>query len=613
VTDISDPVRFPIRRETSAVSTTPAGLQSTAEISRRRWLVAVLNGVTYLGLSWWLGTILAVNGWSSVDMILFGCFLIGTPWTVLGFWNAAIGLWLLHGSSDCLAKVAPFAAAGDSGDPLRLETAILMTLRNEDPARALKRLRIVKQSIDQTGAGEHFSYFILSDTDDATVAAAEEAMAHAWAVQSGTPHRIVYRRRGDNEGFKAGNVRDFCSRWGHQFELMLPLDADSLMTGDTIVRMVRMMQAYPKLGILQSLVTGMPSQSGFARIFQFGMRHGMRPYTVGSAWWMADCGPFWGHNALVRIRPFAEHCALPVLAGNGPLGGHVMSHDQVEATFMRRAGYEVRVWPEECGSWEENPPTLADFSRRDVRWCQGNLQYGRLIGYPGLLPMSRFQLAWAILMFLGIPAWTLLIALLPFKAMEAGPVGTFPAASAAALYVTFLAMYLSPKLAGFVDILARPGESRRYGGPSRFLAGAATELLFSFLVGAATTLRITLFMIGLPFGRSVTWSGQERDAHTLSWRSAVSGLWPQLVFGAAVLGTLAVVQPALIWWTLPLTLGYLVAIPFAVLTSTPSIGRRLSRSGLCAIPEEQTTPWELTALGADDAAVGSRNLQTEAA
>ena len=572
-----------------------------------------LNGVTYLGLCVWLATILGAEGWSAIDAILFACFLIGSPWTVLGFWNAVIGLWLLHVESDPVARVAPFVAAGDSDEPVRLDTAILLTLRNEDPARALKRLRIVKQSLDATGAGEHFSYFILSDTSDAVVAIAEEAMAHAWALESGAPHRVIYRRRTDNAGFKAGNVRDFCTRWGSSFELMLPLDADSLMTGDTILRMVRMMQAYPKLGILQSLVTGMPSKSAFARIFQFGMRHGMRPYTMGSAWWMADCGPFWGHNALVRIKPFIEHCDLPLLSGTGPLSGHVLSHDQVEATLMRRGGFEVRVWPEECGSWEENPPTLADFSRRDVRWCQGNLQYVRLLRLPGLLPMSRFQLAWAILMFLGVPAWTLLIGLLPFKALDGEEAALFPVTSAAALYLTFLGMYLSPKLAGFADVLAESGARLRYGGGLRFLAGAATELLFSFLVGAATTLRITLFMLGLPFGKSATWNGQERDAHRLTWRSAVAGLWPQLAFGVAVIGSLMAVAPALVGWSLPLTLGYLVAIPFAVVTSGAAMGQILVGTGLCAIPEERETPWEITALHAHGDTSLRPVLETEAA
>src|SRR5690606_4411731 len=157
------------------------------------------------------------------------------------------------------------------------------------------------------------------------VAAAEEAAIAAWKAEDADGARITYRRRTDNTGYKAGNVRDFCTRWGRDFELMLPLDADSLMSGEAIVRLVRMMQAHPRLGILQSLVAAMPSSSAFAGIFRSGMRHGMRAYTMGRAWWVGDCGPFWGHKALVRIKPFVEACELPVLAGGPPVGGHVLS------------------------------------------------------------------------------------------------------------------------------------------------------------------------------------------------------------------------------------------------------------------------------------------------
>jgi membrane glycosyltransferase len=471
-----------------------------------------------------------------------------------------------------------------------------MTLRNEDPARAFARLKIVKDSIEATGEGEHFAYFILSDTSSPEVAAAEEAAVEAWRRATADPDRIVYRRRRENTAYKAGNLRDFCERWGRDFDVMLPLDADSLMAGPTIVRLVRTMQAHPRLGILQSLIVGAPASSAFARIFQFGMRHGMRSYTTGSAWWIGDCGPFWGHNALVRIAPFAGECHLPVLPGGPPLGGYVMSHDQVEATLMRRAGYEVRVLPEENGSWEDNPPTLFEFSRRDLRWCQGNMQYTKLLGLPGLLKMSRFQLAWAILMFLGVPAMTLMIALAPAKFLDGEDLSAFPSGLALAVYLTFLLMYLSPKLAGLADILLTPGGTRRYGGTARFLASAAIEVGFSFLLGAVTTFRLTLFMIGLLFGRSVIWSGQSRDAHGVSWATAVTGLWPPLLFGALVCGALAWLSPTVLLWSLPLTLGYLVGIPFAVATAAPWLGEALRRHHLCAIPEELETPAEIAAL-----------------
>lgn len=584
---------FPI----SAATMTPAGIQPKGLLARRRLVVATLNLVTYVGLLAWLTSILGNQGWSAIDVLIFICFAIAAPWSVVGIWNALIGLWLLHGRRDPRRIVAPFAYAGDMETPIVARTAILMTLRNEDPARAFARLETTILSLAATGHDAKFSYFILSDTNDAIVALQEERRFAD--LKRRHPHmaeRLFYRRRTSNEGFKAGNVRDFCERWGRDFEFMLPLDADSVMSGKTICRMVRMGQAFPKLGILQSLVVGAPTKSGFARIFQFGMRHGMRPYTMGSAWWAGDCGPFWGHNALVRIAPFRDHCHLPLIPGKPPLGGQILSHDQVEAVLMRRAGFECRVLPEETGSYEDNPPTLLEFTRRDLRWCQGNMQYWALIGMKGIEPMSRFQLVWAILMFIGIPASTLLIGLAVLKPFDGESLILFPADSALGLYAAFLGMYLAPKLAGFLDIALSPGGLARYGGPLRFAGGVIGELFFSFLLGAATTLRTSLFMIGLLFGRSVIWSGQARDAHALSWSSAIAGLWPQMIFGLFLYALAALHAPSLIFWSAPLTLGYLLAVPFAVLTSRESFGHFLEKTGLCAIPEDLAAPPVLTML-----------------
>ena len=202
-------------------------------------------------------------------------------------------------------------------------------------------------------------------------------------------------------------IRDsFCDRWGNNHEFAITLDADSFMPADAVLRLLRIAQANPTLGILQTLIVGMPSVSVFARVFQFGMRLGMRSYTLGATWWQGDCGPYWGHNAVIRLAPFIAHCRMPVLPGNGPLSGHLLSHDQVEAVLMRRAGYEVRVLPIEGLSWEENPPTLMEFSRRDLRWCQGNMQYWQLLRMPGLKPISRFQLLFAIWMYLSSVSYT---------------------------------------------------------------------------------------------------------------------------------------------------------------------------------------------------------------
>ena len=593
---VAPPGVKPASRGTGDEFSSGAG-QSSALPARRRLIVAALNITTYLALLGWLVGILSPGGWSVVDIAIFVCFAVAAPWSVLGVWNAILGVWLLHGRRDARLLVAPFAADIDMSEPLRISTAIVMTIRNEDPARAFARLDVVKRSVDATGHGDRFDWFVLSDTTDPAVAAREEIAFGQWAERRPADRaRLFYRRRDTNEGFKAGNVRDFCLRWGSAYDFMLPLDADSLMTGETILRLARIGQANPQIGILQSLVIGAPTTSAFARIFQFGMRHGMRPYSTGSVWWTGDCGPFWGHNALVRIAPFMAHCDLPVLPGAPPLGGRILSHDQVEAVLMRRAGYEVRLLPEECGSYEDNPPTLLEFTGRDLRWCQGNMQYLRLLGLEGIEPTSRFQLVWAIAMFIGLPAWTAIIALAGLKQFDGEGFGAFPAASAAGLYCVFLLMYLAPKLAGFLDIAMTRGGLARYGGGLRFLGGAAVEILFSFLLGAVSTFRTTLFMIGLLFGRTVMWNGQARDAHALSLATAVSGLWPQLAFGLIINGLFLHASPVLFWWGLPLTAGYLLAIPFAMITASPWLGKKLAGWRLCGLPEEFAPPPEILAL-----------------
>lgn len=572
------------------IALTPTGTQSAEVLMLRRAIVAGLNILLYFGLAFWAWSLLGAGGWTLVDILLFICFLLGTPWAVLGFWNALIGLWLLHSNRDAMADVAPFAALDDPAAPIALKTAIFMTLRNEDPTRALHRMKLIKAEIDASGFGEKFAYFLLSDTNKDDVAAIEAAGVAKWKAEAGEGAAITYRRREDNTGFKAGNVRDFLENWGHAFDLMLPLDADSLMDAKTILHHVRIMQANPKLGILQSLVVGMPSRSAFARIFQFGMRQGMRTYTMGQAWWVGDCGPFWGHNALARIAPFRDQCELPVLPGEAPFGGHILSHDQVEATFMRRAGYEVRVMPEEGGSWEENPPTLLEFMKRNTRWCQGNLQYFKLLNTPNLYPVSRFQLIWAILMFLGIPAWTFMLPLAALKPFDSEGLAGFSNCSALTLYILFTLMNLMPKIAGLIDIVLTPGGTARYGGTPKFLFAGITEIGFAWILGASDTFKTTVFIVGLIFGKSITWGGQARDAHGVPWDVAAQNLWPQTLFGVVVVGLMAATSLEFALWALPLTFGFLIAIPFAVISADPGLGETLVRNGLYAIPEEIEKP-----------------------
>jgi membrane glycosyltransferase len=555
-------------------------------------------GLTIAGLVWLAVIALSPGGFGVIDLILVLLFAVTLPWYVIGFWNATIGLLIMRFARDPVAAVTPVAGRVRGDEPITTSTAILLCIRNEPPERAARLLVPMLEGLTARGAGEHFHVYVLSDTNAPAVAAAEDAcfaaLAEAWRGKVA----LTYRRREDNAGFKAGNIGDFCERWGKDHDFAIMLDADSVMTVDLVLKLVRIMQVDPRLGILQSLVIGMPSASAFARIFQFGMRLGMRSYTIGSAWWQGDCGPYWGHNAIVRIAPFMTHCHLPVLTEGALVKGHVLSHDQVEAVLMRKAGFSVCVLAEEGSSFEQNPPTLVEFIRRDLRWCQGNMQYWHFVRMPGLKPVSRYQLAFAILMFIGSPAWIGML-LIGSAAVAAAPTPAdfmrFDAGIAALTLV--LAMWFAPNIATVVDVLARPQLRHLFGGGRRFTASFAITIVFVILVAPIMWASHTLFLVRLVFGRTVGWGAQVRDDHEVPWSLAVRHFWPQTLVGFAPIVLLGLTAPSAIPYALFIAGGPLLSIPLAVVTASPALGRALIAVGLDRLPEETAPPPELRALG----------------
>lgn len=535
---------------------------------------------------------LSDGSFTASDIVLLFLFSLTTPWLAVGFWNSVIGLAIMLGAREASEVLIPEAARSDQPPTITASTAILMCVRNEAPGRVVRNLDIMMADLEATGWAHRFHVYILSDTNQPDVALTEQAAFEALSLKWQGRLPVTYRRRESNAGFKAGNIRDFLERWGDDHELMVTLDADSFMTGAGVLRLVEIMQRRPQLGIMQSLVIGMPTTSAFARLFQFGMRLGLRSWTIGSAWWQADCGPYWGHNAILRVTPFKQHCELQPLPGEGILRGHILSHDQLEAALMRRAGYEVRVLPEEDLGWEENPPTLLEFLRRDQRWLQGTLQYVFFIGLPGLRFVSRIQLLFAMLMFTGSPAWVGLWLLGVGVLAASATIGSVVDARYGwALLALVLTMWFAPKLVTVVDVLARPALRRGFGGPLKFAASVAAETVFWLMLSPIMWVCHTLFFIGLPFGRVIGWAAQARDQHAVSWSMALARLWPQSLVGGAALAVLALSHPA----ALPLAFAFfaggpLLAVPLCVVTSWPKVGLAFQRLGIGRLPEETDLP-----------------------
>ncbi|WP_428374733.1 glucans biosynthesis glucosyltransferase MdoH [Lichenicoccus sp.] len=552
------------------------------QLGTRRALVLGLNLASWLGLGLLMARIIAAVGWSWPGVIVLALFLFGLPWTLLAFWNAVIGFVILRTVRDPAGYTNPALRRTPPDAPIVARTAICIAIRHEDVARVASRIAAMRASLQARPGAGLCELHVLSDSSRPEFVAAE------WAAFAGDP-ALHYRRRPANTGFKAGNLRDFAVSHHRRYDLMLALDADSLMSGAAMLRLVRVMQANPRLGILQTLVVGRPATTAFARIFQFGMRHGMRTHTTGITWWQGSSGPYWGHNAILRLQPFVDHCALPVLPGRSPLSGHVLSHDQVEAALMRAAGWEVRVIADEFASWEENPPRLPDFIRRDLRWCQGNMQYLRLIGRLRLRPMGRFQLVNAMAMYLGAPSMLLMLAAGIAHGVEPAR-GQLPDRLAFGLYFGLLGLGFAPRLLGVLDVLLRPAERRRWGGAGRLLAGAAADGAFTVLIGPVMMVAQARFIAGLLLGRRVIWEAQQRDGQALPVREALRGLWPQLLFGIGFGLVLLRVAPGALPWAAPTLAGCLLCVPFACVTAGPRLGGWMIRTGLCAVPDEASEP-----------------------
>jgi len=591
-------VRFADYKSTKLIHLNPPiKIVPNAAITLRRVIFSMLSVTTAFLMLYLVYETLAQDTPLILRIIVLALFALTLPWMVVGFWNAIIGLILCQCFKNPLKIILPASMQVPEATPLSSSTAILLCVRNESVARLIRNLQVMLDGLVEDQVRQFFHVYILSDTNDANIAFEERTHFETLHIKYFEQVQITYRCRENNVGYKAGNIADFCQRWGRNHDFALVLDADSFMTSRAITRLVRMMQANPRLGILQGLVIGLPSSSPFTRLFQYGMRLGMRSYTMGSAWWQADCGPYWGHNALIRLAPFMSYCELPTLKSRSGEPKPILSHDLIEAILMRRAGYEVRIYPQEDASWEENPPTLTEYIRRDLRWCEGNLQYFKLLNLANLLPVNRFQLVIAITMFFGSPAWIALILLTTVAiGMSTSPAALVNVDYFSTLLVVTLVMWYLPKITGALDVLMRNSKSRDFGGRWRFTISLLLEMLFSLLMTPIAWLNHTMFIMRLALGKKGGWSAQSRDDHSISIFDAIHQFWPHTILGTMLTSVLYFTHPEALPYGLLFFGGLLCAVPLVVITSQPWLGRYMVRRQLLSLPEEITPPSELLPL-----------------
>ena len=532
------------------------------------------------------------NAWLEYGQL--GLFSVLSGWVLSGFVTALMGFYVV-----LRGDVHALSAAQVRDDVLApgVRTALIMPICNEDVATVFAGLRATCESVAATGHAASFAVFILSDSSDAPIVQDERSawaqLREALAADPRQPQiEIYYRLRSRRTHRKAGNVADFCRRWGRDYRYMVVLDADSVMSGDCLVAMVKLMEAHPSAGIIQTATQAIGHATLHARAQQFASRVTGRLFTLGMQYWQLGESHYWGHNAIIRVEPFMRHCALAPIPGRGGLAGPIMSHDFVEAALMRRAGYHVWLVSDLTGSYEQQPPDLLSELQRDRRWCQGNLQNARLIAEPGLHPVHRAMLAVGAMSYLSAPLWLAFLTLgtaFWLSGPAHAPGWQALPTELRALWAWTLSLLFMPRLLALAAVFMRRAQNG-YGGTMALLHSAATETALALLQAPVRMLAHSLFVVVALTGIELHWQSPPRSANGIRWGEAAQRLAPMtLVVGVLAAATM-VVDAQAAFWLAPVALPLLLAIPLAVLTSNPRLGARLRDQALLLIPEESREP-----------------------
>ncbi len=590
---------------TAAAASRVAGLVPKRIARARRVTFFTLVFLGTISGTWLLSTYLSAGGgwrWSEIGLLL--CFIPLYYQLNTGFWTALIGVWQQNRAKEDITNLWTTIENEAPDAPIHANTAIIIPVYNEDVTRVWEGLRVTYESLARTGQIQHFDFFVLSDSDDTNKWIEEQTAWIELCRQLGAFGKIFYRRRRKPINRKSGNVSDFCRRWGKRYRYMIVFDADSLMSGALMVAMTRIMEKNPGIGILQTFPKQVASETLLGRLMQFAQSIYGPAFMAGLNYWQNGEANFWGHNAIIRLEPFIQHCALPPLPKTVPFGGHILSHDFVEAALMRKAGYAVRLLNTIRGSYEEGPPTLIDTLKRDRRWCQGNMQHFWLLFAKGWHFMSRINFLHGVLSYVSSPLWMFFIVFSSILAVlpDSGVTPQALVARQSLLVLTAVLIFLPKAVIVLDEVLTgrvfRPLKLRFL----TFVSSLLDTIVFTLMAPVMMWFH-SRFVIKIILGQGVKWIAQRRKLDGVDWREAI------LTFGGvSVVGALFAlfgwwVSWTFLFWIIPIAASMILAIPIAIMLGSTRSGRRL---GFFLSPEELEPPTVLRDLEENLAEVKGR-------
>jgi membrane glycosyltransferase len=596
-----------LRRRREPLRPGPMAGRLNTQGALRRALLLLLSLAPALYATYIMAGLLPRGGVTALEVGVLALFAVLSSWVAAGFWTAIMGFFTLVQRGDRYL-ISRSTAGVDEAIPPEARTAIVMPICNEDVRRVFAGLRATWESLADTGQAERFDLFVLSDSNDPDLCVAEAAAWRALRDELGLEGRIFYRRRHRRVKRKSGNIDDFCRRWGAAYRYMVVLDADSIMSGSCLTTLVRIMEARPDAGIVQTAPRAVLRDTLHARVQQFATHVYGPIFTAGLHFWQLGESHYWGHNAIIRLAPFMAHCALAPLPGRGSLSGEILSHDFVEAALMRRAGWGVWIAYDLDGSYEETPPNLLDEVKRDRRWCHGNLMNFRLFTARGIRPVHRAVFLTGLLAYVSAPLWLAFLVLstsllvgtanlepqyfpVPYQLFPLWP--SWRPEHALALFAGVAGLLFVPKILG--AFVVGWHDAKRYGGGWRLAASTLVEMILSALLAPVRMLFHTQFVLAALFGWKIQWKSPAREDAATSLGEAVRRHGVQTLIGLGWLAIVLYTVPHFVGWVAPVALGLALSIPISVVTSSRDIGVNARQGGLFLTPGETDMPVEVRA------------------
>ncbi|MFA5950658.1 MAG: glucans biosynthesis glucosyltransferase MdoH [Hyphomicrobium sp.] len=512
-----------------------------------------------------------------LQLIFLALSTVTFCWISVGTLSAALGFLPLFADEGADTIKIP-----DTDGPLSRRTALLFPVYHEDVARISGTIAAIVEELDALGKTSAFEVYVLSDTRGADEGAREEAAYAELKRTLSGQIPVYYRRRMENTGRKAGNIRDWVERFGGGYDFFVILDGDSIMSGTSLVRLARAMEGDATAGLVQTVPKLVGGVTLLQKLMQFASNTYGPAVAAGLAFWSRDQGNYWGHNAIIRTEAFASAAGLPNLPGGAPFGGHILSHDFVEAVLLERAGWGVHMAPTLEGSYEGTPPRLSDLIVRDRRWSQGNLQHLAILPTSGISMMGRLHLGMGALAYIVSGIWAASLAVGVVLALQGQQMlpsyfqdskTLFPIwpvvdpGAAMRLFLATMAVVLLPKFLGLGLEIKRVHRSRELFGMPRAITGVLTETIFSMLLAPIMMMTQTASVVQIFLGRDAGWKAQMRDAGGLDLLDAIRFHWRHSLTGLVVSVLVWKASPGLLVWMSPVLVGLILAGPINWLTA----------------------------------------------